>query len=545
MMPGLRPKQDNRAAAGIIQRCISGIERLWLKLWRGKPPGAGVLGIAAAVTFMVALPVMLVVARGAQSGKGRWAGLLDSRIPLLLSNTLSLVVLVTVLSTVLGVTLAWLAVRTDLPGKRWWQWILAFPLVIPPYVGAISYVMVLGPTGWIRDLAGRTIFPIYSLWGVVFILTIFTYPYVFLVISAALKRMNYNYEEAALASGLSYREVFFKVVLPVLRPAVGAGSILVSLYVLSDFGAVSMLRYTTFTTAIYHQMGSYDQEGAAILSLVLIFIALGFIWFEAKTREKKQFSYPRGNSRKPPAVELGAWKIPAFFLVMLVLFLVLVLPLGVLLYWSWYGISREALDYRILGFAANSLYTAGLVALICMFLSLPVVYLKSRHPSAVSSFIDKLAYSGYNLPGVIVALGIIFLFSRFIPFLYGTVVLLVIAYIIRFLPHSMQAQGAGLSMVSKNIDEAGRSLGYPGWKVMFKVILPVIRPSVMAGGALVFVSAVKELQATLLLRPPGFDTLAVRIWIDASEGFYHTAAPAALLIIFISFIPLKWMLSTR
>lgn len=518
---------------------------IWSKLWRGRPPGWSILGIAAAVAILASLPLMLVVYQAASSGRETWSRLLDQRLAVLLSSTLSLTFMVAVLSTILGVALAWLVVRTDLWGRRWWQWILAFPLAVPPYVGAVSYVNLLGPAGWVSQWTSRAIFPIYSLGGAVFVLTIFTYPYVFLVVSAALKRMSPSFEEAGLAQGLSPRQVFFKVLLPVLRPAIGAGMILVSLYVISDFGAVSILRYSTFTTAIYHQMGSYDQQGAAVLSLALILIAFGFIWFEAKTREKKQFSFSRASSKPKEPVRLGPWRVPGLALVSVVLLLVLILPVGVLFYWSWYGINTGGFDLRILRFAVNSLYTAGLAALACMALSLAVVYLRSRHPSAASSLLDRLAYSGYNLPGVIIALGIIFFFIRLVPFWYGTLAMLMSAYIIRFMPHSMQAQSAGLSQVSKNIDEAGRNLGYKGWKIIFKVILPIIRPSVLAGGALVFVSSIKELQATLLLRPAGFDTLAVRVWIDASEGLYYNAAPPALIIILLSIIPLRWLLGSR
>lgn len=542
-MKKLFGNKKNAVSGKNICRCKSILYRIWLKIWKGNPPGPGIFSFAAAVAVIMIIPVLYIIIRGAKGGLERWVRLLDSRIPLLLQNTLSLTFVVTIFAIILGLTLAWLVIRTDLPGRRIWQWLLAFPLVIPPYVGAITYIIIFGPTGWIREWLNRPLFPIYSFSGTAFVLTMFTYPYLFLIISAALKRMNLNYEEAALSAGLTYKQVFFKVVLPILRPAIGAGSILVSLYVLSDFGAVSILRYTTFTTAIYYQIGGYDLEGATILSMVLILIALGFIWLEVKTREKKKFYLSKGTFQRPGVIKLGIWKIPLLGYVLAVLFAAVILPLSVLIYWSFFGITRGVLDYRFFGYIWNSLYMAGLAAFLCMLLSLPVVYLKSRYPSFISSLIDKLAYSGYNLPGVIVALGIIFIFNRYVTFLYGTVVLVIFAYIIRFLPQSLQAEGAGLSLVSTKLDEAGRSLGYPGWKVMFKIVFPLIKPSIFAGGALVFVSVIKELQATLLLRPAGFDTLSVRIWMDASEGFYQTAAPAALLIVLVSIIPLKWMLS--
>ncbi len=177
-----------------------------------------------------------------------------------------------------------------------------------------------------------------------------------------------------------------------------------------------------------------------------------------------------------------------------------------------------------------------------MILALPIVYLRSRYPSVISQSIEKLSYAGYALPGVIVALGIIFIFNQYIPFLYNTYYLVAIAFVIRFLPQAMQSTDASLSLISPRIDEAARSLGQPSWKVMIRVIIPSILPGILAGGALVFVSSIKELPATLLLRPPGFDTLAVRIWVETSEAVYHMAAPAALLIVLVSIIPLRYLL---
>jgi iron(III) transport system permease protein len=172
-----------------------------------------------------------------------------------------------------------------------------------------------------------------------------------------------------------------------------------------------------------------------------------------------------------------------------------------------------------------------------------VIYLKSRYPSAAAAIIDRLSYSGYALPGVIVALGLIFIFNQYIPSLYNTFYLVAAAYVVRFLPQAMQSGEASLSLISPRIDEAARSLGHSPWKVVFTVIIPLLLPGILAGGALVFVSAIKELPATLLLRPPGFDTLAVRVWVESSEAIYHMAAPASLLIIVISLLPLRWMLS--
>ncbi len=201
------------------------------------------------------------------------------------------------------------------------------------------------------------------------------------------------------------------------------------------------------------------------------------------------------------------------------------------------------MDHRFWGYAWNSFSSAAMAALLVMFLALPLAYLKSRYPSGITAALLRVAYGGYALPGVIVALGIMIFYDRFLPVFYGSLSMLVLAYAVRFLPQSMQSQDAALELVSPRLDEAARSMGQNSFGVMLRVILPSIFPGMLAGGALAFVSALKELPAALLLRPAGFDTLAVRIWMEAAEGFYTYAAPAGLLLIGVSLLPLRLILN--
>lgn len=529
------------------------LRRQWLRLWQGNPPGPALLLWGLFVAVVMSIPIVYVLWRSLFAGADRWLRLLDERIPQLLWNTVSLSVAVTVCTVILGVSAAWLVIRTDLPGRQLWRWLLAMPLLIPPYVGAVTFIILFGRSGWARDIWRSTPwlvnlsaeYPvnIYSFWGIFFVLTMFTYPYVFLLTSAALRKMNRNYEDAARALGLGTAQIFWKVNVPFMRPAIGAGAILVSLYVLSDFGAVSMLRYVTFTAAIYFQRQSFDTASAAVLSLVLILLTVAILWVEARTRRKNSYYQTSNSYRAPVILPLGKWKPYALLYVGLLFFVSVLLPISVLLYWSFIGIRLGALDARFFGFVLNSIQVSALAALLCMIFAMPVVYLKSRYPSLVTGVIDKLSYAGYALPGVIVALGFIFIFNNHLPALYRTLMMLALAFVVRFLPQAMQAGEASLSLVSPRIDEAARSLGYPPWKVMLNVILPNMLPGVLAGGALVFVSSIKELPATLMLRPPGFDTLAVRVYFEAHEALYHFAAPGALLIILASIIPLRYMLS--
>lgn len=490
----------------------------------------------------MAAPVAYVFIHGAAAGVSQWAVILDQRVPGLLWNTLSLAAVVAGATAVIGVGLAWLVHRTDLPGRKIWRWLLALPLAIPPYVGAMSYIVVLGPRGWVSQAFGSSPLPIFSFAGVAFVLATFTYPYVFLVAGTALSRMGRAHEEAARSLGASSMTVFTRVTLPMLRPAIGAGMILVVLYVLSDFGAVAILRFTTFTAAIYYRMGGFDTTSAAILSVILIALTLVVLAAEAATRRRARFHQSAGLSQAAPLVELGRYKPLAVAAVLLVFTLAAVLPIAVLVYWSLIGAAEGALDARFWGFATNTLQVAGIAALASMFVALPVVYLGSRHPSFASTVLERLAYSGYALPGVIVALGLIFFSLRFTPALYNTLWLVALAYMVRFMPQAMQSTSASLAQVSPRIDEAARTSGLSQFSVISRVISRLTAPGMFAGAALVFVSSMKELPATLLLRPIGFDTLSVRVWVEAAEGAYHLAAPAALVIVIISMLPLKFML---
>jgi iron(III) transport system permease protein len=491
----------------------------------------------------MAIPIIYVLIQGVQADPARWRLLLDQRIPALLQRSLGLAVTVTSLALLVGAPLAWLVTRTDLPGRDVWHWLLALPMVIPPYVGAMTYIIVFGPRGLMWRSFGSTFLDVYSFTGVSLVLASFTFPYVFLLASSSLRRMNRNYEEAAAVAGLSPAQALLRVTLPLLRPALGAGALLVALYVLADFGAVNMLRYSTFTTAIFYQIGSFDQSSAAILSVVLVSLTVLLLYLENRAKAGVRYSSVRGTWHCRQPVRLGKLKPLAMAFVTTVFLFTAVLPLAVLIFWSVTGIANGALDQRFFGFALNSFVTAGAAALIAGILALPVVYLRRRHPGAVSAFLNRLSYTGYSLPGVIVALGMIFLFNNYVRFLYGTAFMLILAYVVRFMPQSLQATETALSQVPPQLEEAAQSLGFSPGRVLRRVTAPLAVPGVMAGVSFVFVSALKELPATLLLRPAGMDTLAVRIWIEASEAFYHSAAPAALLIVLLSILPLKWMLS--
>ncbi|MDA1001713.1 MAG: iron ABC transporter permease, partial [bacterium] len=418
---------------------------------------------------------------------------------------------------------------------------------------------LLGPRGRLEipvaDWLGVHRIPALSLIGfpaAYFVLSIFTYPYIYLLASAALRLSDRSLEEAAQASGLGRWKTFFRVTLPLLRPAVGAGALLVGLYVLSDFGAVSLTRTDTFTAAIYLQLtGRFDRSGAAALSIVTVILALAILFFERKTRIRRNVVQMRSQWKPPVPVPLGRWKLPAWVFIAITLALSIGIPFALLLSWTVQGFSDQSAMLELwhtsagglLHSAWQSLWLAAMAACITAGVGLPIAYLMARFRGRIPSLIYLLAQVGYALPGMVVALSMIFFFHAWAAPLYGTTWMLLAAFLVRFLPESLQAEQASIAQVSPALEDAARSLGRRTWQALREITFPLILPGILAGWSLVFLSSLRELPATLLLRPAGFDPLSVRIWTAADEGIYIHAAPAALLLILVSSLPLYLLLS--
>lgn len=519
----------------------------------GYKPQPALMLVCLVVALLMSLPLFYVILRAAGSSFDIWARLLNERIPFLLSSTIGLTFAVTALTILIGVPLAWLTAATDLPFRRTFSLLIALPLAVPPYIGAFIYISILGPRGFIQQLISKLLgippntleFPsIYGFWGTMLVLTFFTYPYVFLLASAAIKVQNQNLIDAARSLGLKPIQIFRRVTVPLLRPSIGAGGILVALYVLSDFGAVAMMRYPTFTSAIYQQLiGRYDRSAAAVLSSVLILLTIIVISWEWFSRAKSKYHQTVGTYKKLSPVSLGRWRYPALLPVALIIIFTLVLPISMLTYWAAQNVLAGALDTKTFSYIFNSLMASGFAATLALLFALPVAYLTARNTGLYANIVSRLSYASYALPGIVVALGVAFLFNQLLPWFYGTVVLVVFAYVLRFMPQALQAQDSAITAISPNIEDAAKSCGCSTVSILRRIIIPLILPGLTAGWTLVFLSSMKELPVTLILRPAGFDTLAVRVWIEASEGFYTLAAPSALVLIFVSILPLAWLLS--
>ena len=480
--------------------------------------------------------------RGFNGGADAWAVLWRASTLELIGRTLLLVAAVTAAATVLGVALAWLVVASDLPARGLWGVAAALPLVVPSYVTALALIAALGPGG----LAQATW--LFGFQGAFAALTLATYPYVFLLTAAAMRRVDPALEEAARGLGHGRLRAFRLVTLPVLRPSIAAGSVLVALYTLSDFGVVSLMRYDALTRAIYQQYRSlFDRTPAAILGIALVALTVLVLLAEARGRGDGRVRRSAAGADRPAGrVPLGRARWPALGLCAGVVGLALLVPIGVLGYWSTrpQRPGTEAGLGDLLGWAANSLLASGLAAATAALAALPVAALAVRHRTRWTRTLAQLTYGANALPGIVIALSLVFFATRVAEPVYQTLALLVFAYVVRFLPQALAGAESALARVDPQLEQAARGLGAGRWRVAARITGPLAAPGVLAGATLVFLSAMKELPATLLLRPIGFDTLATEVWTATTVSAYaQAAAPAILLIAFSA--PVVYLLQVR
>jgi iron(III) transport system permease protein len=507
---------------------------------RRRPPIA--LAVAAGtVAALTSLPLAYLVVRAASGGSGAWEILFESRTAVVVARTLVLAATVTALATALGVALAWVITRTDLPGRRFWAVATALPLVVPSYVAALALIAALGPgapvSAAIEAVPGVDRAPeLFGFPGSVLALTLSTYPYVYLLTAAAMRRLDPALEEAARGLGRSAWATFRSVTLPLLRPSVGAGALLAALYTLSDFGVVSLMRHDVLTRVIFLQYRTlFDRDPAAVLGLVLVILTAVVLVLEARARGRADLgagagATPRAARRQP----LGRWRPAALALCGTTVALGLVMPVSVLLFWSLRGPSALEALAAVAVPAGSSLAVAAAAALLAVAAATPVGLVSVRFPRFWTGAVERLAYGANALPGVVVALALVFFASRFAGPLYQTIAVLLFAYVVRFLPQALSGARSALVSVNPALEEAARGLGRGARGAFTSVTLPLVAPGLLAGATLVFLSTLKELPVTLLLRPIGFDTLATEVWSATSVSAFSRAAPPALALIVLA-----------
>jgi len=507
--------------------------------------------VTLASAALILLPLGYVTSQALSADPAVWSRLWATRIPELLTNTIWLAASVACLTLLLGVSTAWLVTRVEFPGRRLWEGALVLPLAMPTYVLAYIYSYLLGFGGPVEHVwqlvAGpqARIFSPQSYLGATLVMTLDTFPFVYLLSRSALLNLNVSFEEVSRASGISRMKTLWLVTLPLMRPSIAAGLALVVLYVVSDFGAVSLLRYQTLTYAVFQQMtGRSDNTAASILSLLLVVLALLFLVTERWFRHRSRFYQTTGRYRRPERHRygwLGTSLVTGYL--MLVVGASFVLPAYLLVVWSLSPEAQAIIDSRFFGFLWNSGFLAACAATGGVLIGLPLAYMANRRPSWLNLGCLQAAYAGYVLPGPVAALAVLVLCLNLTPFLYGSVLVLIVAYVIHFLPAGLQSLEPALQQITPNLEEVARTLGFGVRQTWQRVTLPLMRNGFIVAWVLMFLQTMKELPATLLLRPVGFDTLAIRVWMEASEEYYRLAAPSALLIVLLGLPTLLLLLS--
>jgi iron(III) transport system permease protein len=513
---------------------------------QGRRAPVGLVAVAALTVVPLVFPFGFLLW---QSLAGGWQTVLPpGRLAELAVNTLVLTGIVVVGAVLIGSATAWLTTRTDLPGARVWSTAVALPLVIPSYVLALVLLTGTGRQGILSEVAvamGGSSLPIpRGLFGAVLALVVSTFPYVHLSLVPALRTVDPALDEIARALGAGRLKRMRTVLLAHVGPALRSSALLVGLYTLADFGAVSLLGYDTFTRAIFLQYaGRIDRRPATLLAAALVLMALAVIGLERFTRPPRRER--RGRVVRPPRQHqlssrqrFGA----VTFLTLLVTASVGV-PVAVLGAWWVRGTVSGRETVAVWSEMGRSISVSIGAALVVAAIAIPIAVLIIRYRSRFGVILEATAWTVSALPHLTVGLALLLVGVTFLLPLYQTLSLLLVAYVTMFLPQALGPTEAALREVSPNLEEVSRSLGHSPLETFRRITMPLIGKGVLIGAGLVFLTTMKELPATLLLRPTEFETLAVRIWSTTSEGFYTRAAFASLVLIMISALPMHFLVS--
>ena len=519
--------------------------------------------VAVAVALICALPMIGVALAAVFGGTGTVAQLMETVLPGYAGATLALVIIVAAGTFAIGVGAAWLVTMTQFPGVRVFEVLLVLPLAFPAYVLAYAYTFVLDHPGIVqttlRDITGwgprDYWFPdVRSLGGAGIMLILVLYPYVYLLARAAFLQQSSTTFLAARALGSSAWSAFFKVSLPLARPAIAGGVLLAVMETIADFGTVAYFGVQTFATGIYTAWFTlFDRAAAAQLALCLLSFALLLALLERVQRGRAKYHDPARNAQPMPAIALRGWQggAAAVGCALPVVFGA-VLPIGVLV-WMGVGSEQNLLSTRYLGFVRNSLTLAAIAAVVTVTAAIAVGFFQRMRPGTVARGSGHIARLGYAVPGGVIAVGLLVPFAAFDNALdawmratfdvstglliTGSIWLLVIAYMVRFLAAALGAYEGGQAMVHANMDAASRSLGQGPLATLRRVHVPILTPSLLTALLIVFVDVMKELPATLIMRPFNYDTLAVQAYRLASDERLEGAAVPSLVIVAMGVLP--------
>ncbi|MFQ3187579.1 ABC transporter permease [Marinomonas primoryensis] len=527
-----------------------------------KPKFNGLKMAAMLIAAILALPILVVLVNVLIGDGDVWRHLYDTVLAEYISNSLLLMLGVGVGVLVIGVPCAWLTSMCDFPGRSLLSWALLLPMAVPAYIIAYTYTGVLDFAGpvqtFIRDVTGWRygeywFFEIRSLGGATVMLTLVLYPYVYLMSRAAFLEQSENTLEVSRTLGYSGRAVFFKLALPLARPAIVTGLTLALMETLADYGTVQYFSVNTFTTGILRTFYGFGDVAAAsqLAGVLLMFVAM-LILLERYSRHRIRYhaSGLKKASNRRMALKGGRGILASAFCLVPIL-VGFIIPVSVLAYWAIFKADRPGTNFIQL--AWNSFYLAAIASMIVVSLALVLSYAIRLNNSRSVGVSVGIAGLGYALPGTIIAIGTIvplaWLDHRIIELVKyysgdkvglifsGTLVALLFAYTVRFMAVSLGAVQNGLGKIKPSMDMAGRSLGMSSFKVLTRIHIPLLKGSVLTAILIVFVDVLKELPATLVLRPFNFNTLAVRAFELASDERLVDAAPASLMIVLVGLVP--------
>lgn len=515
-----------------------------------------------AITFsvLVLMPVLVVMSSFLNPEPEVWQHLFDYVLSDLLVNTFWLVLGVGVSTLLLGVSLGWLMAIYEFPGRRMLNWGLLLPMAIPAYVLAFVFIGLLDFTGplqtWLRDVFGSSAwFPrIRSTGGVILVMSLALYPYVYLLAKNAFSTQGKRALEAAQALGHSRYSGFFTVALPMARPWIAGGLMLVLMETLADFGTVAVFNYDTFTTAIYKTwFGMFSLDAASQLASLLVIIIFILLILEQLSRSKMRYTQA-GRHQETGRIQLEgsvAWLATLFALS--VTAIAFILPLIQLIIWA-VGVFSEDFDSRYLGFLHHTLMLAGIAAVMTVFAAVLLSYAARRNTDGLTRLGVRIATVGYALPGAVLAVGIfvaiawvdraLLAFLRPLMqieagmLLQGSVLIMLLAYMVRFMAVGFSPVDSAMHRLPTSLDDVSRTLGVSNLTMLRRVHAPILSGGILTALLLVFVDVMKEMPITLMTRPFGWDTLAVRIFEMTSEGEWERAALPAVALVLAGLIPI-------
>ncbi|WP_308297574.1 ABC transporter permease [Tsukamurella paurometabola] len=450
------------------------------------------------------------------------------RVAELLTNTVLLTAIAVPLSVIVGVGGAWLVERTTLWGRRVWSLLLAAPLAIPAFVGSYGWVSAIPSLG--------------GLWSGVLISVLFYYPLVYIPVAAALSRLDPGLEESAAALGLGRWAVFARVVLPQLRLSALGGAVLVALHLLAEYGAFAMIRFDTFTTAIMVQYQStFNGAAGSMLAGVLALLCLLLLVAEVAARGRARYArIGSGAVATPERIPLGGYQAGAQAALLALVGAALGLPLWFVARWTVRG-AAQTMPADLLEALGTSLGYGAVTAVLTVAAAFPLAYIAVRRPTRITRTLEASTYVSSAMPGIVIGLALVTVSIRALPDLYQSATVLVLAYVLLFLPRAAVGLRAGLAQAPVSLEEAARALGAPPPIAFARITLRLTAPASAAGAALVFLAVTNELTATLILAPNGTRTLATEFWAKSSEIDYAGAAPYALAMVLLS-LPTTYLL---